>query len=218
MLVRDRMTREVRTASPQMTLAEALAITRELAIRHLPVVDGGRLVGLVTDRDLRMALPPPWAEHQDEERRALGEHTVEAVMVSADELITVPPTMLVEDAARIFYQNRIGCLPVLESERLVGILTASDLLRMFVDLLGAHGRSSRIEVRMPNRPGELARVVRLIGVDHKINITGMVMPPLQDGNGRAVMVIHIQTAQPHGVIEALEKMGYEVGWPTLATR
>lgn len=216
MLVRDRMTREVFTASPETTLAEALAITREHAIRHLPVAEGGRLVGLVTDRDLRMLLPPPWAERQDEARRELGERTVAELMVQGEAVITVPPTMLVEDAARLFYQNKVGCLPVIENDRLVGILTATDLLRTFVELLMAHGRSSRIEVRMPNRPGELARVVRLIGVDHRINITGMTMPPTDD-SGKAMMVIHLQTVQPHGVIEALRRMGYEVGWPTLAT-
>lgn len=216
MLVRERMTREVLTASPEMTLADALAITREHGIRHLPVTAEGRLVGVVTDRDLRMALPPPWAGQRDEQRRELGERTVAELMVPEEETITVPPTMLVEDAARIFYQNKVGCLPVLEEGRVVGILTATDLLRTFVDLLMAHGRSSRIEVRMPNRPGELARVVRLIGVDHRINITGMTMPPTQE-SGKATMVIHLQTVQPHGVIEALTKMGYEVGWPTLAS-
>lgn len=214
MLVRDRMTRDVTTVAPTTTLAEALAAIRDNEIRHLPVLDSGRLVGLVSDRDLRLALPPPWASAADEERRSLGERTISELMVREDQLIVVPPTTVVEDAARLFYQNKVGCLPVVEGEDLVGILTASDLLRAFVDLLGPHGRSSRIEIRLPNHPGELARVVRLIGIEHKINITGITMPPSTDP-GTALMVFHLQTVQPAAVIDALSKLGYEVGWPTL---
>lgn len=211
MLVRSRMTREVIVASPSMSVAEAIAVTRQHRIRHLPVVQDGRLVGVASDRDLRLAIPPQ-GSMPDAERRELMDRTrVGDVMVK--EVITVTPDAPVEEAAALLAENKIGCLPVLSDGRLVGILSETDVLHAFVELFRAHGPSTRIEIRMPDRPGELARVVRLIGVDFKINITGMVIPPLSDGE--ALAIVHLQTLDPRDLIEALEKLGYEVGWPSL---
>ena len=211
MLGRDRRTQKVLTVSPSTTVAEALSLTRDNAIRHIPVVENGSLTGLVTDRDLRLAMPAPWQESTATERKALSDRTVADLMVS--DVMTVPPTMLIEEAARLFYENRIGCLPVMEDGKLVGILTASDLLRAFVDIFTTHERSSRMEIRMPNRPGELARVVRLIGIDYKLNITGLVMMAGKKPT-ESVMTLHVQTAAPEPLIEALQKMGYAVGYPS----
>lgn len=213
MLVRSRMTPGVFTVSPDTTIAEALNITRSHRIRHLPVIRDDRLVGLVTDRDLRLAMPPIWAEQRDELKNALHARTVGEVMVAKD-IITAPPETPVEEAAKLLYENRIGCLPIMEGEALVGILTETDLLRALVELFGTHQPSSRIEVRMPNRPGELARVVRLIGIEHKVNITGMVLPPTED-ELESLAVMHLQTLNPRPVIDALRKLGYKVGWPAL---
>ena len=212
MLVRSRMTPEVFTASPETTIAEALNITRSHRIRHLPVLQDGRLVGLVTDRDLRLAMPPIGAEQRDELKRALHSRTVGEVMVT--QIITAPPLTPVEEAAKLLYENRIGCLPIMDGDRLVGILTETDLLRALVELFGTHQPSSRIEVRMPNKPGELARVVRLIGIEHKINITGLVLPPTE-GQEDSLAIMHLQTLDPRPVIDALRKLGYQVGWPAL---
>lgn len=212
MLVRSRMTADVVTASPSITLAEALTLTRSHRIRHLPVLENGRLVGLVTDRDLRLAMPPIWVEQSDELRSALHKKTVGEVMIRS--IITTEPSVPIEDAARALYEHRIGCLPVMEDGNLVGILTETDVLRSFVELFGQGERSSRIEIRMQNRPGELARVVRLIGIDFKVNITGMVVPPLS-GTDDSVAIVHIQTLQPEPIIEQLRKLGYSAGSPSL---
>ena len=143
MLVRSRMTADVVTASPSITLAEALTLTRSHRIRHLPVLENGRLVGLVTDRDLRLAMPPIWVEQSDELRSALHKKTVGEVMIRS--IITTEPSVPIEDAARALYEHRIGCLPVMEDGNLVGILTETDVLRSFVELFGHGERSSRIE-------------------------------------------------------------------------
>jgi len=211
MLVRARMARDVITASPDTTLAQALNLLRAKEFRHLPVLDDGTLVGLVSDRDLRMAMPPIWAEEQEELRRALDEKTVGHVMTT--ELITVPPDTPIEEAAKLLYQHHIGCLPVLEDGRLIGILTETDILRSYVELFGVGEPSSRLEIHMPNRPGELARVVRMIGIERKVNITGMVVPPTI--GDRATAIMHVQTVNPGPLVEALRRMGYTVGWPAV---
>lgn len=212
MLVRNRMTADFTTVTPSTTLAEALALTRKHRIRHLPVCDGGRLVGLVTDRDLRLAMPPIWAEQQEEVQATLRNKTVGEVMVR--EIITTSPIIPIEEAARSLYEHKIGCLPVMDEDKLVGILTETDVLRSFVELFGGSEPGARLEIKMQNRPGELARVVRLIGIDYKINITGMVVPPLT-GTSEAVAIVHIQTADPRPIIEQLRNLGYQVGWPAL---
>lgn len=211
MLVRARMTRDVITASPDTTLAEALNLVRGHNFRHLPVVSAGTVVGLVSDRDLRMAMPPIWAEEREELRRALDEKTVGHVMTT--ELVTVPPDTPIEEAAKLLYEHHIGCLPVLEKGRLIGILTETDILRSYVELFGVGEPSSRMEIHMPNRPGELARVVRLIGIERKVNITGMVVPPTV--GDRATAIMHVQTVNPGPLVVALRRMGYTVGWPAV---
>jgi acetoin utilization protein AcuB len=212
MLVRSRMTADVVKVAPSTTLAEALTLTRSHRIRHLPIVENNRLVGVVTDRDLRLAMPPIWAEQQDELRDALRNKTVRDVMVTS--IITTTPETPIEQAAKLLYEHRIGCLPVMSGDELVGILTETDVLRSFVELFGAGEPSSRLEIRIPNKPGELARVVRLIGIDNKLNITGIVMPPLP-GTSDNVAIVHVQTLDPRALIEQLRNIGYQVGWPAL---
>jgi acetoin utilization protein AcuB len=212
MLVASRMTSEVLTVAPDTTLAEALAITRAHRIRHLPVLDGERLVGVVTDRDLRLALPPAWAAQHDELLEALHQRTVREVMATS--IIAVQPDTPIEDAARLLYTHRIGCLPVLDLDRLIGILTETDLLRALTEVFGAHTSATRVEVQMPNRPGELARVVRLVGIENRVNIAGLVVPPMQEGD-ESVAIMQLQTLDAESIIYALRKVGYRVGSPSL---
>jgi acetoin utilization protein AcuB len=112
------------------------------------------------------------------------------------------------------YENRIGCLPVTENEKVVGIITETDLLRSLVELFGANHPSARVEIRMPHRAGELARVVRVIGIEHKININGLVVPPAESPE-YATAIVQLQTPDPLPIVEALRKIGYVVGWPSI---
>lgn len=213
MLVCNKMTADVITASPDTTLADALRLTRGNRIRHLPVVENNRLVGLVTDRDLRLAMPPVWANdtnHADL-RNTLTTRTVGEFMVTA--IIAISPETPIEDAARKLYEHRIGCLPVLDGDEMVGIITETDVLRAFVELFGADEAGTRIEIMMEHKPGELARVVRAIGVDFKTNINGIVMPRV---GSDYVVVIHLSTRNAEPIIQHLRRLGYRVGSPSLA--
>jgi acetoin utilization protein AcuB len=205
------MTRDVITASPSTTLAGALEITRTHRIRHLPIVEKGKLVGLISDRDLRLATPPVWAADHKELLQALQTRTVGEHMVST--IISVSPDAPIEEAAQLMYTNRIGCLPVLNGNDLVGILSETDLLRAYAELFGAQRGSTRIEVLMPDRPGELARVVRLIGIEMRANIVGMVVPPIE--GERSLAIMHVQAEDPELIMEALRKIGYQVGSPAV---
>jgi acetoin utilization protein AcuB len=136
MSVRERMTREVTTVRPEAGLDAAATLMRDRGIRHLPVVDGrGRLAGIVTARDLRQALFAPAVQAHDGDVRAVLESlTVGDVMTRG--VVSVRATASIEDAARLMHERRLGALPVVESGRLVGILTETDVLRALQDVLG----------------------------------------------------------------------------------
>jgi acetoin utilization protein AcuB len=205
------MSRDVVTATPETTLAEALALSQHYQIRHLPVLENGRLAGLVSDRDMRLAEPAPGSMSTEQRDTYLAGKTIGEIMTRNVE--TTTPGMPIEEAARQLFQQHIGCLPVMEGDNIVGIITTLDLLRGMVEIFGLDRPSSRIEVRTPNRPGELARVVRLIGIDSRTNITGMVLVPLN--TSEAVMVIRVETVDPRPIVEGLQRLGYDAAWPSL---
>ena len=215
MLVRSRMTANVFTVTPDTVLGDALQLVREHNIRHLPVVENGELVGLVSDRDLRLAAPPALASDVDYKalRSTFEEKKVSDVM-TAHEIIGTTEITPIEDAARLMYEHRIGCLPVMRGSELVGILTETDVMRAFVELFGRGEDTSRIEVLIPNRPGELSRVVRAIGVDFKLNISGLVMPPISEGDD-ALVIARVVAPDVENLVEHLRRIGYKVGSPAL---
>jgi acetoin utilization protein AcuB len=207
------MTPSVTTASPETTLADALATVRAHRIRHIPVLRAGRLVGIVTDRDLRLAMPPVWAPDREELTEALRTRRVEEVMTP--NVVTIGADTPIEEAARQMLTNRIGCLPVMEDGALVGILTKSDVVEAFTELFCGAPDARRLEVVVPDRPGELGSVVRVIGADHRVNIAGMVVPPLAPGEG-CLAIIHLQVPDASRVVDALRRLGYRAGSPSLA--
>jgi acetoin utilization protein AcuB len=202
------MAREVATLSPEETAGEALALCRQRRIRHLPVVEDGRLVGIVSDRDLRSATP---ALGDPARAAALAEIRVGEVM--ARDVVTARPDDPIDGAANAMRERRINCLPVLEEDGLVGILTSSDVMESLVFLLGAHEPGSRMEVVVPDRPGTLAGVAGLIG-ELGINIVSVVTGPRQGGSPPTrVAVFRVDTINPAEAAEVLEKAGYRVLWP-----
>ncbi len=162
MFVQERMTRQPVTANPEMPVADALALMRERKIRRLPVIDhAGHLVGIVSDRDLLQASPSPATSLSVWEiTYLLSRITVKSVMTT--NVITVTPDEPLEDAARIMADSKIGGLPVVENGALVGIITETDLFKVFLGLLGARTKGIRATVSLQDKPGQLANVTRAI--------------------------------------------------------
>jgi acetoin utilization protein AcuB len=214
MLVRKYMKKDPVTVTPDHTLADALQLTREHRIRHLPVVlSTGELAGIVSDRDIRLAMPSPLAV-PDAERVDFLERTSMAEIMTRG-VITVNPGDTVEDAAKLLYRHRIGSLPVVDARgRLEGILTETDILHAFVLILGGTEPASRLEFGLRDEPGELGRAVRVIGEQLGVNIVSLVVPSLPD-QARKVAIVHLATIDPRAVVRGLEEAGFEVGWPSL---
>jgi acetoin utilization protein AcuB len=211
LLVKDSMSRQVVALPPQATAGEALALCRERRIRHMPVLEDGRLVGIVSDRDLRSATP---ALGDPARAEALGRILISEVMVS--EVTTALPDDPIEEAANAMREKKIGCLPVIEDDNLVGIISSSDVMEALVYLMGAHEPGNRLEVVMPDRPGTLAGVAGIFG-ELGINIVSAVLGPRRElsesaGLGR-VAVFRVDTMDLREAVEILERAGYDVLWP-----
>ena len=158
MKVGQRMTRNPITITPDVTVPEAQAIMRREKIKRLPVLDSkGKLVGIVTTLDLIHASPSP-ATSLDiyELHYLLSKLKVEKVMTR--KVITVDEDLPIEEAARIMADNGISGLPVMRGKILVGIITETDLFKLFIELFGARHKGIRLTLLLPEKKGELAKV------------------------------------------------------------
>jgi CBS domain-containing protein len=133
--VKDAMTRDPITLPPEESLMEAAQVMRMRKIRRIPIVVGGKLVGLLTEGDLKRAEPSTLSDTQEHFTEVMEGTQVNRIMIE-NLLTTTPDTPLVE-AARTLWTNKYGALPVLEGEKLVGILTDNDLIGALVQVLEA---------------------------------------------------------------------------------
>lgn len=158
MLVRDRMSKHPITITADVHIDEALKMMRDNKVRRLPVVDkDGRLVGIVSEMDLLYASPSPATSLSVYEIHYLmARITVQDVMTK--DVISAEEDTPLEEAARIMVDNKIGGLPVVRDGKLVGIITETDLFKIFLELLGARKKGVRLTLRTPNKKGVLASI------------------------------------------------------------
>lgn len=133
-LVRDFMTSPAKSISREARLLDAALVLRSTGFRHLPIVEGERLVGIITDRDVSRCAPSLLSKITPDEYNAIFENTpLERVMTRNP--LTVAPTTPLREAATILHEKKLGCLPVVEDGRLVGILTVTDMLGVLLGFL-----------------------------------------------------------------------------------
>ena len=162
MLIKERMTVHPLTMGPTASITEAHRYMKENNIRHLPIVrKDGKLVGLVTRETLLQAMPSSVTTLSIWEMNyALNKVKARDVMVR--DVITVEEDVSIEKAARIMAENKIGCLPVMRGDALVGIITDTDMLSALMELMGARQTGVRVTLQVPDAPGELAKVTAAI--------------------------------------------------------
>lgn len=162
MFVKERMSKPVISIHPELPLQDALNLMHKEHVRRLPVVDKkGKMVGIVSERDLLHASPSDATSLSIWELNyLLSKITVEEIMTR--EVITISQDTPIEEAALLMMDNRIGGLPVLHDGELVGIITETDLLKIFLELFGAREAGVRLSVLVPNLPGELAKISKAI--------------------------------------------------------
>lgn len=135
-LVRDIMMTTLTTLPREASLLDAAITMRRTSLRHLPILDAERLVGIITERDVQRCAPSLLGDITQEEYNAIFENTpIERVMFRNP--VTIAPDAPIRDAVALMLDRKVGCLPVVEGERLVGILTRSDLMNLLMNFLPA---------------------------------------------------------------------------------
>jgi len=208
MLVRDRMTPNPVTVTPETTFPEAFRLMREHRFRRLPVVDKkGRLVGIVVEKDMLHASPSAATSLSVFEiNYLLSKLKVEEVMTSP--VITVEGDLPVEEAARVMVEHKIGSLPVMDDGKLVGIITETDIFKLFVEILGGGECPVRITIRVPDTPGQLARATSVIAsIQGNIHAIGSFKG---DDPEHLFITMRIEGAGEEAIRQALQEAGIEL--------
>ncbi|MGF1473067.1 MAG: CBS and ACT domain-containing protein [Rubrobacteraceae bacterium] len=211
LLVRDLMTRDPETLGPEADAAEALNICRKQGVRHVPILEEGRLVGLVSDRDLSSASPP---EGDSDREDYMKELRVGDIMTP--DVVIAHPQDPVGYAAKEMYERKINALPVVTEGELIGIVTSTDVMRALVTLTGVHESGSQIQVRAPDRQGILAEVAEIIR-DLEVDILSVLSSPKKTGGSRT-MVFRLTAEDPSTVVQSLQMAGYAVDWINIPSR
>jgi acetoin utilization protein AcuB len=205
------MTRHPTTISINTPLTEAQQIMVENKIRHLLVAGHGKcLLGLVTRQ--RLLFKPEFLASLNvwEITRYLSSITVKDIMLKAEEVYTIDPDRTVEWAAKVITDEKIGCLPVIEDNVIVGLLTETDLLRHMQLMLGLSQPSVRVTLRMPDRIGEFAKIARVLA-DNQLGVYSVGVYPTPRRDGFYDAVLKIPRISQEELIQILEKIeGQEI--------
>jgi len=208
LIVEEIMNRHVFTLKETDSVKKAISLINEQKIRHIPIIDEyDHLLGIITDRDIKEALPSSF--HLNNEEQILSKPVKE---IMKKEIITIHPLDFVEEVAALFYEHKIGCLPVVKENKLVGIITQTDVLRTFVELTGSQQPSSQIEIKVPNRTGMLYEVASVFR-EENINIQSVLVYPDKHNAQYKILVFRIQTMNPLSVIQKLKERNFNVLWP-----
>jgi acetoin utilization protein AcuB len=161
MLVGERMSHPVITMSPDLPIVDALNLMKRERIRRAPVVKDGKMVGIVSDKDLLNASASPATSLSVWELNyLLSKITVKEVM--SKKVLSVMENTPIEEAARIMADNKIGGLPVMRGEDVVGIITETDLFKIFLELMVAREPGVRVTALIPDQRGQLAKLTQAI--------------------------------------------------------
>lgn len=208
MLVKDRMTSDPVVITTDTSLKEALEIVRSKPFRHLPVLDeNGKLVGIVTEKSLVYASPTSTTALSVFEVDYILSRTKVGQIIQGS-VISVGPDWPIEEAARVMVDRRIGCLPVVEDDKLIGIISDTDIFRVFVEGLGGGHPSLRITVVVPEKVGSLARITsRVVALGGNIYSLGIFWGERPEDR---VIVFRLEGVDREIAVQALEDDGIQV--------
>jgi acetoin utilization protein AcuB len=207
MLVRDKMTPDPITVSPQTTTATALSLMREHNIRRLPVLDKGKLVGIVTDRDLMEVSPSPATSLSIFELNYLLSQMKIDNIIKKQSVISISPNDYLEQAALIMRDKEIGAITVVEAGRLVGIITESNIFDAFIELMGLRDPGTRLDLELEDKPGMLTQVAEAIS-SHGGDISHLAV--FREENGQAALVVQLRTKEVDAITKELTERGVTV--------
>jgi acetoin utilization protein AcuB len=197
------------TVSPETTLVEAMEILNEKRIAHLLVVDKkNKLLGLVSDRDLKQNWASPATTLSTHELNyLLTKVTVNMIMIK--KYVSVTPSTTIERAALVLQEHRIGALPVMEEDKLVGIITTTDVMGVLLEAIGIDKESTRFTVLVYDRIGFVAEISQILK-DFQINIRSIFAWPDKKYPATFHLVMRVPSRDGEKAVSALKDGGFNV--------
>lgn len=206
MLVRDIMTRPVVAIGPDEPIADVIALMLQRRLRHFPVVADGELIGIVSDRDLRSV----GSAHPAAKPGVAARDPVRQLMTAP--VWTAHPSDPVDEIAALLRRARIGSMPVVDDDELVGIVTASDVLGALVTMTGVDAGTTRLEVEVPAGIGVLVDVLRRVA-EQGADVASVLAH--RDGDDTVRYVLRLASIDIRAVAASLDASGFEVIWPPI---
>ena len=162
MLVKERMSAPVITVDPELPIMEALNLMKTKRIRRTPVVNNkGKLVGIISDKDLLDASPSDATSLSVWEINYLLSQ-IKVAEIMTRNVLTVTEDTPIEEVARIMADNKIGGIPIMSDDEVVGLITETDLFKIFLELMGARVEGVRVTAMVPEKRGELALITQAV--------------------------------------------------------
>lgn len=210
MFVAERMTKHPVTMTSNATIGEVDRMMKKYKFHRMIIVDDGRLVGYLSDRDvMRVAPSPATSLSKFEIRTLLDKLSVKDIMQT--KVITVNEDATIEEAALIMYQNKVGGLPVISDVgAVVGIITATDILKTFIEVMGLpSGGKTRITLDVENKIGVMADITKILA-DNKTNIDSIIISHKDSRRSEVVVRLDGQVAGFDKIKTELESHGFKV--------
>lgn len=202
------MTKEPLTVTKYTNIYDAKRIMEEHNIRRLPVLDGDRLVGIVSKSDIMEAAPPDLSKLSIHELNYILSRMIVSEVMTKHPL-TVTPDTPIEVAAKLMRKYKVASLPVLDEGKVVGIITESDLFEAFIEIMGGKVRGSKLIMPLEDKPGALANVTHIIS-KHGANILSIVTNRKVPKGEKSIIYIKIDQEDASEIVEDLMDIGIPV--------
>jgi acetoin utilization protein AcuB len=202
MFVRDYMQKEPATICGEATLLEAVDFLHTKEVLTLPVMDGDKVVGVVTDRDVRKASPSSAPKLHDHDM----EYLLKKIKVSdimSRMVVTVSPHATVEEAAKMLHDRKIKGLPVVDEGKLVGLITVNEVLEFFSELFEKNEGAATFELKLDGEAGNLMEALKII-VSHGGNIVNAMTAPIEKEGAGKEIILKVEGEDTEGIMKDLE--------------
>ncbi|MCP4296038.1 MAG: CBS domain-containing protein [Proteobacteria bacterium] len=208
MIVGKRMQKDPISLKLGQSLKDASRVIKLERVRHIPVVDEqNHIVGIITDRDVKKASASDATTLDIHELLYLMDKIkIEDIMTK--QVVTVDPSMPLEQAAKILHDKKFGCLPVVSGGELVGILTTADILQFLMDAMDVEDSCTRVEVSLPDKPEQLVIVLDAMK-GHGYHITSVITSPEKEDNSQ-IVTMHLKCQDDKELRNTLESAGIKI--------
>lgn len=206
MNVSEKMKTNPVTCSPEINIYDAQDLMEREGVHHLPVLEDGHLVGIISDKDLMKATlnsSSPLSIHKM--AYMLSRLVVRDVMTT--ELVTTDANAAVEEACRIMVDNEISCLPIVENDKLLGIITKTDMYRILLDLFGARHFGVKADFYVKDKPGAIAEITAVLAQKGADIVS---IGSLKRSNGEGSVTIKVQGITKDMLSEILSDMAVRI--------